>query len=176
LLPVSGCGVRKARVGPKKKEIMMKITSLIGLWLCIVVIGLAPLAEATPFESKDLQDLKLELKGLKQELKDLQQEHKTEGKEFKTENNGIKDLKLEIKDLKQEIKDLKRELRIEAKHHGWKPEGYTGQKGYEGFSTIQRSDVAQSTLVQPIPEPETLLLLGLGFVALTLWYRLSFAR
>src|SRR5262245_25548077 len=148
---------------------MMKITSLTGLWLCIVVIGLAPLAQATPFETKDLQDLKLELKGLKQE-------HKTEGKEFKTENDGFKDLKLEIKDLKQEIKDLKRELRIEAKHHGWKPEGYTGQKGYEGFSTIQRSDVVQSTLVQPIPEPETLLLLGLGFVALTLWYRLSFAR
>lgn len=154
----------------------MKITSLIGLWLCVVVIGLAPLAQAIPYETKDLQDLKLELKELKQELKDLQVEQKIGGKEFKTENHGLKDLKLEIKDLRQEIKDLKRELKIEAKHHGWKSEGYTGQKGYEGFSTIQRSDGVQNTSVQSIPEPETLLLLGLGFVALTLWYRHFFRK
>ena len=128
------------------------------------------------YETKDLQDLKLELKELKQELKDLQAEQKIGGKEFKTESNGIKDLKLEIKDLKQEIKDLKRELKIEAKHHGWKSEGYTGQKGYEGFSIIQRSDVVQNTSVQTIPEPGTLLLLGLGFVALTLWYRHFFRK
>ena len=144
----------------------MKIPGLVGLWLCIVVIGLAPPAtQATPYETKDLQDLKLELKELKQELKDLQHERK--GNEFKIENNGIKDLKLEIKDVKQEIKDLKREL----KHHGWKSEGYTGQKGYEGFSTIQRSDAVQSPSVQLVPEPETLLSLGMGFIVLTLWYR-----
>ena len=129
----------------------MKIPSLIGLWLCVVVIGLAPLAQAIPYETKDLQDLKLELKELKQELKDLRAEQRIGGKEFTTGNNGIKDLKLDIKDLKQEIKDLKRELKIEAKHHGWKSEGYTGQKGYEGFSIIQRSDVVQNTSVQLSP-------------------------
>lgn len=154
----------------------MKITSVIGLWLCIVVIGLAPLAQAIPYETKDLQDLKVELKELKQELKDLQAEQKIGGKEFKTENNGIKDLKLEIKDLKQEIKDLKRELKIEAKHHGWKSEGYTGQKGYEGFSTIQRSDTVQTPMLQLVPEPETLLSLGSGFIVLTLWYRHLYRR
>jgi hypothetical protein len=138
---------------------MMKITHLIVLWLSIAVIGLVPLAHATPYE--DLLALKLELKDLKQDLKDLKKELKSEGKEFKT-NNGVKELKLEIKDLKHEMKDLKHELKIEAKNNGWKGE-YS--------SNIQGSNLAQNTSVQAVPEPETLLLLGMGFVALALWHQ-----
>ena len=142
----------------------MKIRILIVLWLSIVIIGLAPLAHATPYTSTDLPALKLELKDLEQDLKELKHELKSEGKEFRT-NNGLTELKLEIKDLKQEIKDLKRELRIEAKNSGWKSEN----SSYPNHgSNIQSSNLVQNTSVQSIPEPETLLLLGIGFVALTL--------
>ena len=146
-------------LAPKKKEIMMKITSLIGLWLCIVVIGLAPLAQAKPYEWKDL---------------------KADEKEFGYEKNhhGWKaDKGIEIK-IKHHGWKGEKEFIQKTKHHGWKSEysTYTGQKGYEGFSTIQRSDAVQTTSVQLVPEPETLLSLGIGFIVLTLWYRHLYRR
>ena len=70
----------------------MKIRILIVLWLSIVLIGLAHLAHAPPYETTDLLTLKLELKALKQDLKDLKHELKSEGKAVKT-NNGVKELK-----------------------------------------------------------------------------------
>lgn len=135
----------------------MKMTSLLWLWLCIVVIGLAPLAQAIPYEWKDL---------------------KADEKEFgyeKTHHSWKAEKNIEInhhgwKGEKEFIQN--------TKHHGWKSEysGYTGQNGYEGFSTIQRSDPTQPTSVQLVPEPDTLLSLGIGFIVLTLWYRHSFRR
>src|SRR5262249_1519206 len=127
---------------------------LIGLWLCITVIGLAPLAQAKPYEWKDL---------------------KADEKEFGYEKNhhGWK----AEKDIEIKHHGWKGEKEF-TKHHGWKFEnsGYTGQKGYEGFSTIQRSDAVQGPSVQLVPEPETLLSLGMGFILLTLWYGGLFRR
>lgn len=142
----------------------MKIRILTVLWLSIVIIGLAPVALAIPYDTTDLLALKEELKDLKLDLKDLKHELKIEGTEFKT-SNELKDLKLEIKNLKHEIKDLKQELKIEAKNNGW--------TGEYSSNNIQSSNLVQNTSVQAIPEPKTLLLLGIGFVALTLWHQRS---